>query len=175
MRITKLALWLLFVISAFSCGEGAFSQELELGEDNVITISASDKPKGVLRYKEFYIEVKQGDTLSFNIKGKSGVNVATSIELLPNEGSSNAYRSRPNEFHQHWTSEPLPACRMKVRILANRPYGALSVYVEKRNPLDKPAENNGDIEKMTVAQLLARHRELISELQEIASELASRQ
>jgi hypothetical protein len=46
--------------------------------------------------------------------------------------------------------------------------------VEKRNPTDKPAEVNGEIEKMTVEQLVARHRELIAELQKIANELARR-
>lgn len=174
MRMTKMALWLLFLISGFCWEEGVFSQELELGEDNVITISASDKSKGSGRYKEFYMDVKQGDTLSFDIKGKGGVNVSTLIELFPNEGNNTTYYTRNLAYHQQWTSDPLPACRLRVRIVAYRPYGALSVYVEKRNPMDKPAESDGDIEKMTVAQLLARHRELVSELQKIATELGRR-
>jgi hypothetical protein len=174
MRSTSSALTFLTILSLFLCGERTFSQELELEVENVITISASDKPKGSGRFKEFYIDVKQGDTLSFDIKGKGGVNVGTLIELFPNDGFNTDYRTRNTAFHQQWTSDPLPACRMRVRIVAYRPYGALSVYVEKRNPTDKPAEGNGEIEKMTVEQLVARHRELIAELQKIANELARR-
>lgn len=174
MRCLKIVLFLMPICATFLLNAKAFSQGLELGVENVITLTASDMPKGSGRYKDFYIDVNQGDTLTFDIKGKGGVDVGTMIELYPTESYNTEYRTRMPAYHQEWTSAPLPACKLKVRIIAYRPYGALSVYVEKQNPANKAGEANTDLQKMTVEQLLDRHRELVTQLQKIASELARR-
>jgi hypothetical protein len=171
------------------------AQQLNFDEENVITITQNDGPKGTGRYKEFYMNVNQGDQLSFDIKGKSGVDVPTVVELYPIRSNITNYRTPRELTKQIWTSAPLPSCQLKIKIIAYPPYGPLSVVVKKSNPnnppaqqpapaekMEKPqassssgaAQSSLEIEKMSKAELLQRHREILEELQRIAEEIAKR-
>jgi hypothetical protein len=156
------------------------AQQLNFDEENVITITQNDGPKGTGRYKEFYMNVNQGDQLSFDIKGKSGVDVPTVVELYPIRSNITNYRTPRELTKQIWTSAPLPSCQLKIKIIAYPPYGPLSVVVKKSNPNNPPAQQPApaqrslEIEKMSKAELLQRHREILEELQRIAEEIAKR-
>jgi len=171
------------------------AQQLKLDEENVITITQSDGPKGTGRYKEFLMNVNQGDQLSFDIKGKGGVDVPTFIELYPTKSTVTNYRTPRELTKQIWTSAALPACQLRIKITAYPPYGALSVVIKKTNPSDPPkpdaapfdkkmkesspvpdssAQDSQDLRKMTKAELLERHKQLLDELQRIGKELERR-
>jgi hypothetical protein len=114
------------------------------------------------------------------------------IELYPTNSYRTEYRTQRPENHQIWTSQALPACKLKVRIIAFIPYGALSIFVKKTNPgddsgSDSHAENTKkqpslgtktvksiDLENRSKKELLELHDQLLSELQRIATELAKR-
>jgi len=152
------------------------AQSLALGTENVITITESDLKTGAgRRSKEFTLDVNQGDRLTFDIKGKNGVEVATAVELFATSSSQPDYITRQPAKKLNWTSPALPACRLKIRISAYSPYGLLSVWMSKENPNDigAPAATD-EISKLSKDQLLQRHQALLEELQRIASELARR-
>jgi hypothetical protein len=159
----------------------AMSQDLELGAENIVTITENDKAVNSRRYKEFFLDVNQGDRLFFDIKGKNGVEVRTGVELYTPNTNYTQFLSKSYEAHQEWLSEPLPACKLRIRITALRPYGGLSVFVEKRGADDTPAKENNksgitqqEMQGKTMAELLARHEELLEELKMIAREIARR-
>ncbi len=168
----------------------SLGQELKLDTENVITITEKDGRRSAGRFKDFFLDVNQGDRLTFDIKGKGGVSVPTIVELYPTKSPITDFRSRNAENNLRWTSEPLPACKLTVRIIAYQPYGAITVFVTKSNPNDDSpstssssavvagadaiSDDQGDLGKMSKEQLLKKHQQLLMQLQRIASELARR-
>ncbi|MBL8868721.1 MAG: hypothetical protein JNK90_02955 [Planctomycetaceae bacterium] len=180
--VSRYAILYLCIVALFvSIPSQARSQDLELGAENSVTITENDKVSNSKRYKEFFLDVNQGDRLFFDIKGKNGVEVRTSVELYTPNTNYTQILSKSFEAHQEWLSEPLPACKLRVRIIAMRPYGGLSVFVEKRGSDGTSAKENNNVvitrqelQDKTTAELLARHEQLLEELKMIAQEIARR-
>jgi uncharacterized small protein (DUF1192 family) len=158
-----------------------FSQSLKLDEETLINITDQDMSRGIGRYKDFFVTVKQGDQLTFDVKGAGGVAVPTAVHLFETESVNSRNYSQISESLQ-WTSKPLPTCKLKVRIVAYRPYGELSVYITRENPADarmkksaSPSdEGRADLSSMTIEELRIKLAKLRLEIETLEAEIAKR-